>query len=86
MIIRSFASKQKRQEYNWCQIDIWAFRLASPWRVFSRCYRDVLTAYGSQASSISISKENKATGAIADIHIFDYWKWKSTKFPIQIKP
>jgi hypothetical protein len=54
MIIRYFASKQKRQEYNWCQIDIWAFRSFLP--------------TGRQASSVSISKENKATGAIADIH------------------
>jgi hypothetical protein len=45
-----------------------------------------LSGRGRQASSISISKENKATGAIADIHIFDYWKWKWTKFPIQVKP
>jgi hypothetical protein len=26
LIIRYFASRQKRQEYNWQQIDIWAFR------------------------------------------------------------
>jgi len=25
LIIRYFASRQKRQEYNWQQIDIWAF-------------------------------------------------------------
>jgi hypothetical protein len=49
MIIHYFAS---RQEYNWCQIEIWVFRLASPWRVFC-----------------PLSKENKATGAIADINI-----------------
>jgi hypothetical protein len=29
----------------------------------------VFPAYGRQASSVPISKENKATGAIADIHI-----------------
>jgi hypothetical protein len=46
LIIRYFASRQKRQEYNWQLIDIWAFR-----------------------SSVPISKENKATGTIADIHI-----------------
>jgi len=34
LIIRYFASRQKRQEYNWQQIDIWAFRLSSPWWVF----------------------------------------------------
>jgi hypothetical protein len=53
MIIRYFASRQKRQEYDWCQIDIWAFRSFLP--------------TGRQASSAPISKENKSTGAIADI-------------------
>jgi hypothetical protein len=32
-------------------------------------FRDVFPAYGRQASSVPISKENKATGASADIHI-----------------
>jgi hypothetical protein len=30
LIIRYFASRQKRQEYNWQQIDIWAFRSSLP--------------------------------------------------------
>jgi hypothetical protein len=33
-------------------------------------FRDVFPTYGRQASSIPISKENKATGAIADNHAF----------------
>jgi hypothetical protein len=55
MIIRYFASRQKRQEYNWQQIDVWAFRSSLP--------------TGRQASSVPKSKENKATGVFADIHI-----------------
>jgi mRNA-degrading endonuclease RelE of RelBE toxin-antitoxin system len=55
MIIRYFASTQKRQEYNCCLIDIWAFRSS--------------LRTGRQASSVSISNENKATATIADIHI-----------------
>jgi hypothetical protein len=55
LIIRYFAGRQKRQEYNWQQIDIWAFRSSLP--------------TGRQASFVPISKENKATGVMADIHI-----------------
>jgi hypothetical protein len=58
LIIRYVASRQKRQEYNWQQIDIWAFRSSLP--------------TGRQASSVPISKENKATGVIAGIHNFLY--------------
>jgi len=43
---------KKRQEYNWCQIDILGVL--------------VFPAYGRQASSFPISKENKTTGIIAD--------------------
>jgi hypothetical protein len=57
LIIRYFASGQKRQEYDWQQIDIWAFRSSLP-------------AVGREVSSVPKSKENKATGVIADIHIF----------------
>jgi len=53
MIIRYFTSRQKRQEYDWSQIDIWAFRSS------------LLT--GRQASSVPISKENKSTDVNADI-------------------
>jgi hypothetical protein len=60
LIIRYFASRQKRQEYNWQQIDIWAFLSSLP--------------NSRQASSVTISKENKATGVIADIHITHYQK------------
>lgn len=31
LIIRYFASWQKRQKYNWCQIDNCAFRYSAPW-------------------------------------------------------
>jgi len=55
MIIRYFASRQKKQECNWYQIDIWAFRSSLP--------------TGRQASKIPINKENKTTGAIADITV-----------------
>ena len=70
MSVRFFTSRQKRQEYNWRQIDIWAFRPVSPWRVFP-AYRlaGVFPTYGRQASSVPIIKENKAPGAIADIHL-----------------
>jgi hypothetical protein len=37
--------------------------------VFPAYNAGVFPAYGGQASSVSIGKENKATGAIADIHI-----------------
>jgi len=57
MIISYFASRQKRQEYNWCQIDIWAFRSSLP--------------TGRQASSVPIRKGNKATDAIVDVHLKD---------------
>jgi|GEM_PF-894123 len=80
MIIRYFASRQKRQEYNWQQIDIWAFRSSLPTgrQAYSlptagRCLpylrqAGVFPTYGRQVSSFPISKENKATGVIADIH------------------
>jgi hypothetical protein len=55
LIIRYFAGRQKRQEYNWQQIDIWAFRSSLP--------------TGRQASFVPISKENKATDVVADTHI-----------------
>jgi hypothetical protein len=55
MIIHYFASRQKRQECNWYQIDIWAFRSSLP--------------TDRQASSVPITKENKDIGAIADIHV-----------------
>jgi hypothetical protein len=56
LIIRYLASRQKRQEYNWQQIDIWAFRSSLP--------------TGRQASSVFCpkKKENKATSVIADTH------------------
>ena len=57
MIISYFASRQKREEYNWHQIDIWAFQSFLP--------------FGRQASSVPIRKENKATGAIVDVHLKD---------------
>ena len=60
MIIRYFVSRQKRQEYNWHQIDNWPFRSSLP------TGRLVFPAYGRQASSVPIIKENKATGIIAD--------------------
>lgn len=34
MIIHYFTRRQERQEYNWYQFDIWAFRPASLWRAF----------------------------------------------------
>jgi hypothetical protein len=68
MNIHSFTSRQKKQEYHWYQFDIWASRLASPWRVFP-AYRQAGLPTGRQASEVPKSKENKATGAIADIHI-----------------
>jgi hypothetical protein len=55
LIIRYFASRQNRQEYNWGIIDNWAFRSSLP--------------TGWQASSVPKREENKATGIIADTHI-----------------
>jgi hypothetical protein len=74
LIIRYFASRQKRQEYNWQQIDIWAFRSSLP-TGRQACLRQagVFPAYGRQASSVPISKENKATGVIADLHKKKYY-------------
>jgi len=67
LIIRYFASRQKRQEYIWQQIDIWAFRSSLP-TAGRPAYRQagVFPTYGRQASSVPISKENKATGVIAN--------------------
>jgi hypothetical protein len=59
LIIRYFVSSQKRQEYNWCQIDNWAFRPSLP--------------TGRQASSVSLNKENKATGIIVDTQILWFY-------------
>jgi len=64
LIIRYFASRQKRQEYNWSIINNWAFRSSLP--------------TGRQASSVPISKENKVTCIIADTHINEldiFLKW-----------
>jgi len=36
LIIRYFSSRQKRQEYNWQQIDFWAFR-SSVFGLLSQC-------------------------------------------------
>jgi hypothetical protein len=71
--MRYFASRQKKQEYDWQQIDIWAFRSSLP-TAGRPAYRQagVFPTYGRQASSVPISKENKATGVIADIHDIIY--------------
>jgi hypothetical protein len=55
---------KKRQEYNWCQIDIMGVLVFPTYR-----QAGIFPAYGRQASSFPISKENKATGIIADTHI-----------------
>jgi len=63
LILRYFAFRQKKQEYNWYKLKFGRFGLP--------CLQQagVFPAYGRQVSSAPISEENKATGAIADIQI-----------------
>ena len=58
LIVRYFASRQKRQEYNWRIINNWAFRSSLP--------------TGRQVSSVLISEENKVTCIISDTHINEF--------------
>jgi len=64
MIIRYFASRQKDKNIIGSKLIFGRFGLP--------CLPAGRPTYGRQASSVPISKENKATGAIAGIHIINY--------------
>jgi hypothetical protein len=71
LIIHCFSSRQKKQEYYWRTIHNWAFRF-----FLSIGRRASSLPTGRQAFSVSKSKENKAIGIIADIHINQLYRIK----------